>query len=136
MNVKRFIFAIIAVFVAIQITDPIIHGFILKNSYTALQHVWRPDMMSKMWIMYLTSLIFSFIFVYVFTKGYENKGIAEGIRFGIIIGLLLNVVGTFNQYVVYPVPFSLALQWFVYGMIEFILAGIVTALIYKPAVGK
>jgi len=132
MNIKRFIGASIAVFIAFQVFDFIIHGVILGSTYENLKDVWRPDMMSKMWIFYITSAILSFLFVYIFTKGYEGKGIGEGIRYGLLIGLLMNVVGMFNQYVVYPIPFSLALQWFIYGTIEFIACGIVAALIYKP----
>jgi hypothetical protein len=133
MNVKRFVLATIAVFIFFQITAFIIHGLILNPIYQQMADVWRPDMMSKMWIMYITSLIFSFVFVYVFSKGYENRGIGEGIRFGIIMGLLILVVGMFNQYAVYLIPFSLALKWFISGMIEYIIAGIIVSLIYKPA---
>ena len=132
MNNKRFIGASLAVFVANQIMDLIIHGAILGKTYEAMQNVWRPDMDSKMWVMTVASFIFAFLFVYIFTKGYENAGIAEGVRYGLIVGLLMNVVGMFNQYAIYPVPFSLVLQWFVYGMIQFIIYGIVAALIYKP----
>lgn len=132
MNIKRFFGASIAVFVANQLMDLIIHGVILGKTYETMVNVWRPDMDSKMWIMTVSSFIFAFLFVYIFTKGYENKGIAEGIRFGIIVGLLMNVVGMLSQYAVYPVPFSLVLQWFVFGMIQFTIYGIVAALIYKP----
>jgi hypothetical protein len=44
----------------------------------------------------------------------------------------MNAVGIFNQYAVYPVPFTLALQWFIYGMIEFVICGLIAAMIYKP----
>ena len=132
MNVKKLILAVVAVFVLMQITDYIIHNLILSSTYQALVNLWRPDMMSLMWLMTLTSLFFSFMFVFIFTKGYEGKGIWEGVRYGLIIGLLMNVVGMLNQYAVYPIPFILVIQWFIYGMVQFIIAGIVTSLIYKP----
>lgn len=132
MNIKRFFIASIVVFIAVQITDPIIHGVFLGKAYEATKSVWRADMDSKMWIMILSSLLFSFLFVYIFIKGYEKKGLLEGIRFGILLGLLMNLVGILNQYVVYPVPFSLAIQWFLYGMIQYIIYGIIAALVYKP----
>lgn len=132
MNGKRFILASIVVFVVYEILTWIIHTPILGRTYMELQHLWRPDMMDKMWIMYVTAFIFSFLFVYIFTKGYEGKGVAEGFRYGLYIGLLMNIVGMFNQYAVYPVPLSLTIQWFIYGMIQFIIIGIVTALIYRP----
>jgi len=131
MNKKRFVLASIAVFVVFEILDWIIHSKILSRTYMNLQHLWRPDMMDKMWIMYITAFIFSFLFVYIFTKGYEGKGVAEGIRYGLIIGLLMLVVGMFNQYAVYPIPLNLTIQWFIYGLIQFIIVGIVAALIYR-----
>jgi hypothetical protein len=92
-------------------------------------------MMSLVWITYVTALIFSFLFVYIFSRGYEGRGISEGIRFGLLIGLLMNVVGMFNQYAVLPIPFKLTLQWFVYGVIQIMICGIVASALYKPSKG-
>jgi hypothetical protein len=132
MNVKRFIIAIIGVFIMYQVLNFFIHGPILGSKYMDFPDVWRADMMSKMWIMYITNLVMSILFVYIFIKGYEGKGIAEGIRFGFIIGLLMSGIGAFNQFVIYPVPLEFAIQWLLYGTLQFMICGIVTALIYKP----
>lgn len=78
------------------------------------------------------TLFFSLLFVYIFSKGYEGKGIIEGAKYGLIIGLVVHLVGSYNQYVVYPLPHGLVLKWFIYGTIELIAARVVTALIYKP----
>ncbi len=131
MTVKRYITAVVVIFVINQITDPIIHAFILGDAYEALQHVWRPDMMSKMWVIFATSFLMALVFVFIFIKGYENKGVIEGIRFGLIVGVLMNIVGVFNQYAVYPIPASLAFQWAIFGMIQYILYGIAAGLIYR-----
>ncbi len=131
MNIKRFIIASIAVFFVIQITDPLIHGVFLGKAYEASKHLWRPNMMSKMWIMMLSTFVFSFLFVYVFTKGYEEKGIFEGIRFGLLIGIFVYIYSIVNQYVVYPLPFTFILKWGIFGLIQFAILGIVASLIYK-----
>jgi len=132
MNVKRFIGASIAVFFAFEIIDAIVHMVILKKAYEALAPLWRPDMMSLVWIFHVGALIMAFLFVYIFIKGYENKGIVEGVRYGVIIGLFANIPYGFYEYAMYPLPFCLCLQWFIYGMIEFIICGIIVAVIYKP----
>lgn len=90
-------------------------------------------MMELMWVMFLTSCVFSFAFVYIFTRGYENKGIMEGVRYGFYIGILMNVVGIFNQYVVYPIPLFLAVYWFLFEMVRYVIYGMITAAVYKPA---
>lgn len=132
MNIKRFIFGGIAIFIIFQILDFLVHNILLMPLYASMANIWRPDMMSKMWIMYAGSFVFSFLMMFVFIKGYEARGIMEGVRFGIIIGLMTNGIGAFYQYSVYPLPFSLIIQWFIYGLAEFIVAGIAAALIYKP----
>jgi len=132
MNTKKFLLASLAVFVVLQILDFVIHYSLLGSTYEAIQDVFRPDMESKMWIMYLTGAIFALTFVYIFTKGYEDKGVVEGVKYGALIGILMYLVGAYNQYVVYPLPYGLILKWFIYGMIELMIAGAVVALIYKP----
>jgi hypothetical protein len=131
MNVKRYILASFLVFVAYVALNFVIHGAILGRVYMEMPGVWRQDMMSYMWIVYVTALVFSFLFVLIFHKGYEGRGILEGVRYGLLIGLLLNVPGMFNQFAVYPLPFGLIIQWFVYGTIQVVICGIVAAAVYR-----
>jgi hypothetical protein len=133
MKKLNYVFTSIVVFVVFQALNYVIHNLILMNAYAALADVWRTDMMRQMWIIYATSLVFSFLFVHIYRKGYEGKGIAEGIRYGLLIGLLMNVMGMFGQYAVYPIPFSLVIQWFVFGVIQIVICGIVAAALYKPS---
>jgi hypothetical protein len=131
MNIKKFIVASLVVFLTLQLLDFVIHGLLLMSAYESIQNVFRPDMADKMWIMYVTGLIFSFLFVYIFSKGYEGKGIIEGAKYGLLIGLVVHLVGSYNQYVVYNLPYGLVLKWFIFGTIEAVLAGIVLSLVYK-----
>lgn len=131
MNVKRFIAASLAVFVVGQVLGYVIHNVILRATYDSLKSLWRPDMQSKMWIMWLTGLITSFLFTLIFAKGYEGKGIGEGVRFGVLIGLFTSIPMAYNSYVTLPIPYSLALQWFLYGTVATIILGVVAALVYK-----
>ncbi len=131
MNIKRYILAGLAVFASLQAMDFLQHGVILAKTYQELKHLWRPDMMSLMWVMYLSSLVMSFAFAGLYVRGYRGGGIRDGLVFGFLIGLFINVMGMFGQYAMYPLPFSLTLLWFVFGMIEFLVAGAVVALVYR-----
>jgi hypothetical protein len=132
MNIKRYFISVAAVFAAMIVLDFLIHSVILMGTYASIKDLWRPDMMSYIWIMYVTQLGLSFLFVFVFTKGYENRGILEGVRYGLIMGVMIDGIGALGQFIVYPIPTSLAAQWFVYGITRFIVLGMVVALIYRP----
>jgi hypothetical protein len=134
MNTKKWVITSLVVFVAAQILEFIIHYLILGSAYQATSHLWRPEeeMNQMMWLMWLTGLVWAFLFVYIFAKGYEGRGIMEGVRFGLIIGVFYSLPMSLGNYVTVPIPFNLALNWFIFGMIEITILGILAALLYKP----
>lgn len=132
---KKLLIAFVAVYVVGQVMGYLIHQVWLAETYGSLASVWRPEaeLMSKMWIQFVTSAFFSFFFCYVFARGYEGKGLAEGARYGAIIGLFFGISSSYDQYMIYPIPYSLALKWFLSGLAYCVVAGIVAAALYKPA---
>ncbi len=134
MNWKRFLVASLVVFVVIQSMDFLINNVILMSQYELLKDLWRPDMESKMWIMYLIGLLVAFLFTYIFIKGREGKGIAEGVRYGIIIWLFVSVPMSLGFWIMFPIPFKLALWWILFSLLEMLIAGILAAAIYRPSV--
>jgi hypothetical protein len=91
----------------------------------------RPEGEMKLWILPVTGLFFSFLFTFIFSKGFEGKGLLEGTRYGLYIGLMVALPMAYGAYAMMPIPYSLALQWFIYGTLEFMIAGIVLALIFR-----
>jgi len=136
MNTKKFLIAFAAVFVLLEITNYLIHGVILSSTYTeeGIKQLFRSteEMESKMWVMWVTDLIWVFFFIFIFVKGYENKGIMEGVKYGVYIGLFYNLVIAYQSYAIYPLPYSLILIWFLFGILQSIIFGAVAAMIYKP----
>jgi hypothetical protein len=126
--------AFVVVYIVLVLTNYLIHSVLLMGLYAQpeVMKIWRPDMMSKMWIMYLVDVFIAFFFVVIFTKGYEGRGWMEGVRYGFYVGCITALPAAYAQYASYPFPYSLAMQWFIYGMIQYIILGIVVALIYKP----
>jgi len=135
VNVKRFVLACLAVYVVYHVISVTINMVILADAYEALSHVWRPEaeMMSKMWIMFLTSAAWTVIFCYIFTRGYEGKGVAEGARYGLLMGLFIGIPFSYESYMVYPVTLNLAHGWFLGALVVSVISGIVLAMIYRPA---
>ncbi|MFQ5823120.1 MAG: hypothetical protein ACE5JB_03595 [bacterium] len=135
MNARRYLFASLGVFVVYFVLSIIVHWVLLKSAYEATADVWRPqsEMSAYMPILWVTQLAVSFLFVFIYTKGYEGKGLMEGVRYGLWIGLLMSIPMAFSSYATLPIPLSLAIKWFVFGLIEFVILGIVAAAIYKPS---
>jgi len=128
---KKILLGFVVVFVILEVLDMLVHGVLLAGAYETMQNVWRPDMAQKMWILHLVKLILAFMFTFIFTKGYENKGIVEGVRYGFYMGILLSVPYAYGSYASFAIPYSVALQWFIYALVEYIIAGVALALIFR-----
>ncbi len=140
MNVKRFWISFVAIFIVLEIISYLVHVVLLGATYQSegIKEVFRTmeEADSRMWIMWVTDLIWVYFFTFFFVKGYENKGIMEGVRYGVYMGIFVSLVFSYQNYVVLPIPYSLALQWFIYGFIISVILGVIAALIYSPAVAE
>jgi hypothetical protein len=136
---KKLWIGFIVVYIVWNMLNMIIHGMILGSTYATaeLMKIWRPDMQNKMWIFYLVAVFTSFFYTLIFSKWYKGKGLVEGIQYGVYTGFLMAIPMAYSSYAMYPIPYSLALQWFIYGMIHYIILGIILALIFgrKPIEG-
>lgn len=135
-NWKKYIFAVIAAFVAFQAMDYLVHTVILNEKYQSLNDtgIWRENMQDYMWIMFVTGIIFAVFFVYLyhyFSNAYKTGWMA-GLYYGLVIAFMTSVIGAYGQFMVYNLPYDLAWQWALYGLIETAIVGIIVGLIYKP----
>jgi hypothetical protein len=137
MNTKKLLLSVLIVYILLEILNYLVHGVILSSTYQMeeVKAAFRPEaeMNSMMWIMFVVYFVWAFFFVFFFAKGYEGKGIMEGIRFGLYIGLFWGLVSAYGNYVVLPIPYYLAFQWFISSLVVSVILGAVTALVYKPA---
>ena len=127
---KKFWLGFIAVFVTAEILSFLVDGFLLKADYEATAHLWRPDMMSFMWVYHVLMLVGAFFFTLIFSKGYEGKGIMEGVRYGLYIGIWMSMGMAYGTYAMIAIPYSLALKWFLLGIVQYVIMGIVVAAVY------
>ena len=130
MNKKVWIgFAV--VFVLVFVLDYIINNYLMMSTYAQVANLWRPMEEMKMGLIVVCQLFFAFFFTFIFSKGYEAKGIWEGVRYGFYVSMMMHVPAAYMTYATMPVPYSLALEWFLYGTAETIIAGIALALVFK-----
>ena len=135
MNMKRLLLAIVVAFVIVFGTDFLIHGLWLNRDYEATKELWRPEseMNARFHWMLVAQLIGAATFVIIWAKGFAGRDIGTGITFGLLMGLAQQVWAIIDH-VVMPIPGALAAKWVVAGLVQCVLLGIVTALIYKPEV--
>jgi len=130
MNIKRFIISVIAVFFIFGAVDFVFDFFILGHINESLNNLWRIKPIR--WLEPVLYMYSALLFVWIFTFMRKDKGIGEGTRYGIFMGLLVSGMLSFKQYMLYPISFIPAAVWFIEGMIQYLLAGIATAMIYRP----
>jgi hypothetical protein len=133
---KKTLIAIVAAYVVQFGSSYLIHEIILKPGYNASANLWRTEeaMGHRFWIMLLAQLIFTIGAVLIYQRGVEKKSwIGQGIRFGILLAMVGMVSGTMINYVVIPIPHTLALHQIIAMGIQSIVLGLVIAGICQPA---
>ena len=137
MNTKSFIITCVVVYIVANVLGFLIHGVWLGPVYEAMEAdaVFRPkaEMDPMMWVMFSAGAVWVVVFVYIFIRGREGKGLMEGVRYGVLMGLFYSLTVTFNSYVIYPIPFDLAVKWFFGDFATVIISGVITSLVYKPS---
>jgi len=134
---KKVIPGFIAVYIVMNLLNYLIHQVMLKETYMKLveMKMMRGEDAGTMWIFFVTALIVSFFFTLIFSKGYEGKGIGEGVRFGLYAGLMMATPFAYDTYASMEIPYDLALQWFLYTTISYIILGVVVAAVFGKSKG-
>jgi hypothetical protein len=135
MNWKRLSLAAVLIFVALIVTELVIHVVILRGCYEPLQETgaFGPEgrISTYMWVKILIGAVFAFMFVFIFARGYEGRGLMEGVRYGIYITLFFNFVMAYLQFVLYGIPYSLVWSWIISGLVQNVIFGLIAAAVYK-----
>jgi len=126
---KKIIFATLAVFLAWGILDFFIHNMMLGKAYQATAMLWRPMQEMKMGLMYLVTLLSALVFVTIYARLVYPKNIARGLGFGLLFGVGTGISMGYGTYSVQPIPYFMALAWFLGTTIEATVAGLITGLI-------
>jgi hypothetical protein len=133
MNIPRLLLAIVVAFVVIFASDYLIHHVWLRPDYEAIKSILRPetDMQSRIHWLIVAQIICAITFVIIWAKGVVTGSIGNGIGFGFLMGLFQQIWALVN-YVIIPIPGDLAVKWFFSGLVQAVLIGITTALVYRP----
>jgi hypothetical protein len=130
MNYRRFTLASFVIFLFAILWNGGVHLLLLREADSILTTFGRTESQRDLSLSILATLLLSMLFVWSYTRFAKRGTIAEGLTYGIFFGLLAGVLVDLNQYVLYPIPASLALSWFVFGLIEFSVYGVLVSRLY------
>ena len=134
MNPKRLILAIVVVFIAVFATNYLIHEVWLKSIYVETANLWRTgtEMQKLFPFMLLGQFLFAAAFVVIWSKGIPSVAtLGRSCLYGLTMGLFAESL-TIITYVVQPMPGHLMAKWFVAGLVQGVLMGVVVFFVGKP----
>lgn len=135
MDWKRTVLAVVVVFVLLVLAGYLIHAVWLASTYQSMRadgfSFRTPEAFQhRIWIIWLSDLVYAILFVWVYLRGRENKPWAgQGVRYGVLMTFFTLIPNVMQEYTVYNIAHMLALKWMVAGGIVLIIAGILVALI-------
>jgi hypothetical protein len=137
MNVGRLVMAAAAATVVDAVYGFVVYGTLLNPWFTGLPAVYRQADTAATYMpvlfggMFLAMLAAS----YIYTKGFEGgSGLKEGFGFGVAIGLFAAAYASIVNFATLNIPAAMGLAMAAAAFVEWILAGIVIGLIYRPFV--
>ena len=128
---RKVLLAAVAVFVAWAALDFVIHQLILGPTYATLLQLWRPQGEMKMGVMYLAVFIAALAFAALYAYFVRPKSVAAAVRFGLVWGIGGGVAMGYGCYAVMPIPYTVALTWFLGTVVEGCVAGALVGAIVK-----
>jgi hypothetical protein len=128
---KKSILAALAVFMVWSALDFVIHGLILKSTYEATAQLWRPMTEMKMGVMHVAVLIAAVAFVSIYARLLARRGVGTGLQYGLWFGLATGVSMGYGTYSVMPIPYHMALTWFLGSLVQGAVGGVITGWIVR-----
>ncbi len=128
---KRFLLAVLAVFLTWYLLDVLIHGLILKGAYEATSELWRTMEEMKFNLLRFVVLIKSIVFVSIYTRFFAKKGVGTALLYGLLFGIGIGIPMGYGSFAVMPIPYKMAFVWFHGTLVETILGGLLMGLIIK-----
>jgi len=130
---KRTAIAVVAVYVAVSIYDYVLHGVLLTSLYASSAQLWRPMAEYRMGLGMIVTLVSAACFVLVYSQFIAGKSLKTALLYGLILGVGQGMSMGYGSYAVMPIPYMLALAWFLGSIGHNLLAGAVTGWIVQDS---
>ena len=133
MRVRRFVLASAVLFFFALAWNAVLHLVILRSANASVAHLRRPDLADTMWLSLVVTAGLVVLFTWGWTRFARDGSLGEGVRYGVFFALVAGLLVDLNQYVLFPIPAAVALQWFLGGLGEFVCYGMITAKLVPPS---
>jgi hypothetical protein len=134
MSTARIAFSVVILFVAVWLTDVLIHAVLLGADYKATKELWRSEaeLMTYLPWTWLGQLFAAISMTLLYARGFARRRcLGEACLFGFLMALMGQAfVPTF--YLVQPLPGLLCVKWMVLGAIQGVLLGLVLYAVCRP----
>lgn len=132
MRTKRFLLTCAVLLLVAIAWNAFVHLVVLRAANASVQHLRRPDLAEKAWLSLLLTAGIVVAFLWGYGRFARDGSVREGLRYGLFFALLAGLLVDLNQYVLFPIPAAVAAQWFLGGLVEFSLYGIIAARLHPP----
>lgn len=136
MNYGRLALAAVAATIVDAVYGFLVYGTLLAPEFAAVPAVYRQAEMaaSHMPFIFLGTFVAMLAATYIYSKGYEGgSGLQEGLGFGAAIGLFAVGYTAIINYATLNIDHYLGMHMAIAAFAEWIVAGVVIGLLYKPA---
>lgn len=127
MRIKRFLVTCGVLLVVALAWNALVHLVLLREVNASVQHLRRPDLADKAWLSLPLTLGVIVLFVWGHGRFVRDRSLREGLRYGLFVALLAGLLVDLNQYILFPIPASAAAMWFLGGLVEFSLYGMIAS---------
>lgn len=130
MNYKRFSIAVLAIFFFALLWNGLVHMVLLKEANLAIEKFARPAAERDMALGLLLTAGVAILFVYSYAAFVRAPGVKRALGHGLFFALLAGLFVDLNQFLLYTIPGSLAVAWFLFGVAEFCIYGVLVSWLY------
>jgi hypothetical protein len=139
MNYGRLVAAAVAATVVDAVYGFAIYGTLLTAQFAKYPGVYRaPDAQGPFMVFLLGGILLAMLAAsYIYAKGYEGQsGLVEGARFGALIAVVMEGYVILVNYATTNIGPRHSCVMGAAALVEWIIAGMVIGLVYKPAVSS
>ena len=130
---RKLLIPTLVVTLAWAVLDFIMHGILLRSLYAATPALWRPLGEMKMGVIYFSTFVAALAFTSIYHNFIRPKGAPIALLYGIWFGIAHGITFGYGSYGSMPIPYAMALTWFLGSIVEGVVAGMIVGAMVKES---